>query len=256
MASARNVGIKYAKGDLIGFVDSDDTVSNRMYEVLLKNMITTKSDISICGRYYVLDNGEKKIRYKEKNKLYVMSSKDGIKRMNSFSSFDMAAWDKLYKKQLFNNVIFPEGKLSEDYFIMYKLFLESQRICYTPEPLYNYRQRENSISHSSSNINFDFIKAAKQQMQDVEKIYPDLTQKLHVAYASANMTVYDFHLKSKIACPKKTRKAMQANVKSNLSYIKNDQQLSFAKKIQSYVFVYNYKLYNIMFECFKKLKKI
>lgn len=254
LSSARNAGIKRAKGVLIGFVDGDDTVDENMYENLYQNLVSTNSDISICGRYYVHD-GKKVVRYKEKPGLYVMNSKEAIKRMNNFSSFDMAAWDKLYKATLFNSIVFPVGKLSEDYFIMYKLFLKAKKICYTPKPLYNYMQRQNSISHTKK-INFDFIDAARQQMLAVESIYPELKNTLHTAYASANMTVYDFHLKQKVKCPLGKRKRMQKNVKKNLIYIKENSTLSSVKKIQAYFFAYFIGAYNVMFKLFKQVHKV
>lgn len=255
LSSARNVGIEMANGSLIGFVDGDDTVEKEMYEQLYTNMISTNSDISICGRYYVYEDGEKVIRYKEKPEMKVMNSKEAIAEMNSFSSFDMAAWDKLYKTSLFNSIRFPVGKLSEDYFIMYKLFLSSDKICYTPKPLYNYMQRQNSISHTK-NINFDFIEAAKEQMIGVEEKYPELKDILHTAYASANMTVYDFYLKEQVKCPSSVRKRMQKIVKENLKYVNKNRSLPFSKKIQALLFAYSVNTYNSTFRLFKQLYKV
>ena len=255
LSAARNTGIKNARGSLIGFVDGDDTIDKEMYEELYQNLMSTGSDISICGRYYVYGDSKKIIRYKEEPGLYTMNSKDAIKKMNSFSSFDMAAWDKLYKITLFDSVEFPVGKLSEGYFIMYKLFLKAKKICYTPKPLYNYMQRQNSISHTKK-INFDFIDAAKQQMLAVETIYPELKSILHSAYASANMTVYNFHLKEQVKCPLNKRKRMQKNVKKNLIYIKKNNTLSATKKIQAYLFVYFIGTYNIAFKLFKQVHKV
>lgn len=60
-------------------------------------------------------------RYRYDRRIENYTSKEAIKEMNSFRKFDMAAWDKLYKRSLFKNIRFPEGKLSEDYYIMYKL---------------------------------------------------------------------------------------------------------------------------------------
>lgn len=255
LSSARNTGIIHAKGELIGFVDGDDTVGKEMYEKLYRNLLKTKSDISVCGRYYVYNDLRKVVRYKEERGIRIMNSKEAIKRMNSFSSFDMAAWDKLYKITLFDNIRFPVGKLSEDYFIMYKLFLKANKICYTPEPLYNYMQRQNSISHRKK-INFDFIEAANQQMTEVEKIYPDLRATMHTAYASANMTVYDFHLKQGVKCPYFRRKEMQKNVRRNLIYVNKNTDLSFTKRVQAYVFAYSITTYKLLFRIFKLLNKV
>lgn len=255
LSSARNYGLKKATGKYIGFVDSDDTISPLMYERLMDNLQKTNSDISICGRYYVFLDHKPKVRYKEEKKLVKMNSKDAIKKMNSFNSFDMAAWDKLYKRELFENIKFPENKLSEDYFIMYKLFLKSNYICYTPEPLYNYMQRENSISHTS-NINFDFIQASKEQMINVEKIYPDLIDILHTAYASANITVYDFYLKLGLKCRRNIEKKLQMNVQKNFIYIKKNKNLPLSKKIQAFLFVNGLMIYKVLFKTFYKVNKI
>ena len=40
----------------------------------------------------------------------------------------MTAWGKLFKKKLFNHVRFSENKLAEDAFIMYKLFLQCEKM--------------------------------------------------------------------------------------------------------------------------------
>ena len=49
VSSARNVGIDAASGDYIGFVDSDDWIDPRMYEVLQKSISTQSMAISwIC----------------------------------------------------------------------------------------------------------------------------------------------------------------------------------------------------------------
>ena len=58
-------GIDIAKGDYLGFVDSDDYIDPDMYSILLNNMNLTFSDISTCGRV-IVNNESYKIEYTDK----------------------------------------------------------------------------------------------------------------------------------------------------------------------------------------------
>ena len=49
LSDARNMGMKIASGELIGFIDSDDWISKEMYQLLYENMKENESDISACG---------------------------------------------------------------------------------------------------------------------------------------------------------------------------------------------------------------
>ncbi len=61
---ARNVGLSYARGEFIGFVDSDDWVEPQMYEFLLKGIEESGCDISRCK--YIRDPGKEGSGYKLK----------------------------------------------------------------------------------------------------------------------------------------------------------------------------------------------
>lgn len=50
VSGARNVGLRIAKGEFIGFVDSDDWIEADMYEYLLQNIQQQDADIAICGK--------------------------------------------------------------------------------------------------------------------------------------------------------------------------------------------------------------
>lgn len=214
-----------------------------------------QSDIVICNRYYVFESGKKYLRYNDKTKDLIMDSEQAIFELNNFRNFDMSAWGKLYNKALFENINFPEGKLSEDYYIMYLLFDKANKIVYHAEPLYFYLQRKSSISKQSK-INMDFIEASYQQMTYVEKKYPNLKTCVRVAYASANMTVYNILLKNKGKCDKKIIEKLQKEVENNLESILKYEYWSTSKKIQAYLFVNDIHIYNIAFRLFKIVKKV
>ena len=68
LSSARNYGIPYAKGEYIGFVDSDDYVELTMYEKMYNKAIEEKSDMVECDFIWEYPN---KKRYYRKNKNYI-----------------------------------------------------------------------------------------------------------------------------------------------------------------------------------------
>lgn len=254
LSGARNSGIDIAKGEYIGFVDSDDYIDETMYETLYNDIKKFNAKISICNRFYEFEDGKRLLRYKVDNEIKVYTGKEAIIEMNSFSSFDMSAWDKLYHRSVWEKIRYPEGKLSEDFFVIFKLFDIAQKVTFNPKPLYFYFQRKNSISRNKK-INWDFIEASKEQMEYVSEKYPDITDVVKIAYASANMTVYNFHIKSKVKCPKDKRKEMQKNVKNNLACF-SKENVPRSKKIQAFLFCKCTVLYNVMFKILRRIKEI
>ena len=234
LSGARNTGIDNAQGDYLIFVDSDDTVEQTLVEELYTYAEKWNCAIVACGRNYIFEDGQIvcKIAHDE-SKVY--GFEEAMQEMNSFRLFDMSAWAKIYRKELFEDIRFPEGKLSEDYYIMYKLFDKAQTIGYVAKPLYNYLQRQSSISRNKK-INHDFADAAKKQMEFLDEKYPQMSVLGHTAYASANLTVYDFYLKNGVKCPKDKLLEFKKAVRDNLVYIRKNKNISKVKRIQFELF--------------------
>lgn len=203
----------------------------------------------------MFENGKKYLRFKNNIDDLIMNSKEAIFEMNNFKYFDMSAWGKIYKTDLFNNIKFPEGKLSEDYFIMYLLFDKANKIVYNSKPLYYYLQRNGSITKGKK-IKLDFVEAAYNQMIYIENKYPDLKRCVRAAYASANMTVYNIVLKNKGEHNKEILKKLQYEVKINYNYIKGYKQWSIPKRIQAFLFIRYIPVYNFVFKIFRIIKKV
>ena len=148
LASARNFGIDYSKGMYISFIDSDDWVVETYLLDLYNAIVKSKSDISISHHIgYKDDTGDYYIYiYKYFEKEY-----DSSQFISELPTLELqsivyhTSWGKLFRKNLFDNVRFAEGKLIEDTRIGFKLFLEATKIIYINKGLYVYRERECSI---------------------------------------------------------------------------------------------------------------
>lgn len=151
LSSARNAGLEIAKGNYIGFVDSDDWLDENMYEILLKLIKDNDADISCC-KFFKTANSEELIPSINNEVIESFTNIEGLNNFyNDLYSQTVVAWNKLYSKKLFDNVTYPIGKIHEDEGTTYKLFYKADKIIYTNRPLYYYRITPNSITTSKFN---------------------------------------------------------------------------------------------------------
>lgn len=146
-AEVRNFGLKKAKGDYIGFVDSDDYIDLNMYQSLYELCKKYDADISIINyaaftdeviRHQNITNKESIFDREEILKLYIEE--------NSEYMITPAIWSKLFKKEIVSDLEFPKGKVcAEDFWFVTQAFIRAGRIAYLDKELYYYRQRPGSI---------------------------------------------------------------------------------------------------------------
>ena len=170
---ARNVGIKKSTGDFIAFVDSDDVISKSMLNVLYNNLVETESDISVCN--YVVFKDSMPI-FDNDNNITIYSKMDALKDIITDSKLSSFLWNKLFKRELFDNIKFPEGKIFEDLYVMPKLIEKANRVCYTNMKLYGYYVRSNSyVNTYSPEKNNNFLAFSNECYEYLLK-YPSLKE--------------------------------------------------------------------------------
>ena len=138
LSDARNYGLKYATGDFIAFLDSDDYIEKNAYEKMYNKAIEENADYVECDFIWEFPN---KIRV---DKQYPYKNK---KEMLSFVR--VVAWNKLIKRQLIidNNLEFPKGLRYEDVEFTYKLIPFINKFAYVDKPFIHYVQRKGSIAN-------------------------------------------------------------------------------------------------------------
>lgn len=178
LSDARNAGLEMATGEFVGFVDSDDYILPQMYEVLYGACIEYDVPIAMCGRR-VVNEENKVIRYEYRmDDAVIFSAKEAIELLLKTEKCDSAVWDKLYKRQLFSDIWYPEGVHYEDQNITGRLFYRAGRICHVGQVLYVYRKREDSITVQPFNQHsIDEVKQAELLKKYLDMKYPDLEEK-------------------------------------------------------------------------------
>ena len=165
LSSARNAGIDlaFAESDSLWltFIDSDDYIHPRYLELLFKAIVENCTQISACA--YVETDDIKPINEKITEDVDIITPESFwlCKR----ASYSVVAVCKLYKKDLFENIRYPVGKLHEDEFTTHKLLFSCEKITYNSSELYYYYQNPNSIMGSSwSPRHLDGIEAVEEQL--------------------------------------------------------------------------------------------
>lgn len=151
LSGARNTGIDQASGEYVFFCDSDDFISKDALERLYDKLCRENADIVACGFSHVWDDFEKSGREEifTNSTPGAFSGYEAVKQMMTNNNICTVAWNKLYKKSLFENVRFPVGVLHEDEATVYKLLYKAKIVSYTPNPLYKYFQRAAGIMGKS-----------------------------------------------------------------------------------------------------------
>ena len=160
VSDARNNGISHASGKRICFVDSDDMISPRYVEVLKELADKSGCPIAQCDCLRFSECSEIPTESFEGLNSYII---DSISVANNMS-LSVIVWNKIYDIKLFDNFLFPVGRIHEDLATTYKLIEKSGKICITDAKLYYYYVNPSGITGSKIKINkLDLIKAYLEQ---------------------------------------------------------------------------------------------
>lgn len=245
VSSSRNYGIKHATGEYLLAVDSDDFVTNDFLEKIDKS-ITNDVDILIFSFYEYFDDNN-------------INKKIGVHKVTDILIKDAlisapAQWNKAIRRSLFtqNNISFPEGLIYEDLGTIPKLFLLTNKIKFTDEYIYYYRQQANSIMHTFNEKLFNIypiLDSLKDfyNKNDQENIYRDELEKIFIynTFFIIN-TLGRVKFKNKLMYQKKAVKYLKTNYPNwyKNPYLKEE---NFKTKMHILIMKYNFLLpiYNL-----------
>ncbi len=146
VSSARNAGVKLAKGEFLCFIDSDDYVDSDYLEKLYQSAVTNNCEIACSG--FIKVSGIRKSVKKEISKVAVLkniSEKIEIEQIPKHNYI----WNKIFLRRSFtnNNFKFVEGRFFEDIEIVIKILNTMGDMVTVPDVYYYYRKNPDSIVH-------------------------------------------------------------------------------------------------------------
>lgn len=176
VSSARNAGLAVAGGEWIGWVDSDDWIEPDMYEYLLSNVLEYGADICVCGRQEVYPNRIVNRGWEQRR---ILDTEEALALLLANDIMQNYLWDKLWRRQLFDGISFPEGRTYEDIAVMHQLFERAACVLCLPESKYNYFQRSGSIVDDISLGNrINHYVAAMQRYENMRERWPQFCPQL------------------------------------------------------------------------------
>ena len=176
LSDARNAGTREATGQWIYYLDSDDWLAPgaimKLYDFAIKN----SCDVVQGGFYYAYsDHLLLDERYvKASHEPYILDRETTMLELIVNNYIKNFAWGKLYRADIVKRHPFPVGKYFEDSFWQHLIVHETRRYGVMPEPLYYYRQREESISGGFSMHNMDLLRGNEERLKFLSEHYPQL----------------------------------------------------------------------------------
>lgn len=177
LSGARNTGLRYAKGDYILFVDSDDYLENNVLKSLLS--IATENDIDILDFNCNSITSDNKRRLFNKDVFINERTVTGIEYLSFFSQKykrlpQISAWSHLFKTEFLmkNKLVFIEGIYYEDLPFVLKAYSLAKNVYYANIDVYNYVYNMNSITR---------VKWTSKHLADLVKVSEEVS-KISIAY--------------------------------------------------------------------------
>ena len=219
VSDSRNLGLKIASGEFIGFIDSDDWIEPNMYEYLHEILVKENAEIAACG--IINDYGS----YQTVPTVCDFNGppEEAQRLIYTDTIFPVSSWNKLFARRIWNIIRFPSGKICEDAATTYLLLEQANKVVQTVRPFYHYCIRSNSIMTAEFQIsNMDEEEAWRSNYLYMNDHHPEIAQ-----------LAYDFYLQKVFA---------------TISKIKSEQQL---KYIKQYSYLYSIIRSNMNYILFK-----
>ena len=254
LSVARNYGLKKASGLFYAFVDSDDCLHKDFFKVLINSQRKNKADI-VSTDILMFDDFKQIIEESEDSFSELVFNRDEAIKEYFKPSGERKIYHgfcmKLYKKELFDEIEFPAGRLHEDLYVTYRLINKCNRFVYLDLPYYYYFQNPSGICNNYTEDNFNdecdayfeiysFFKDSKYE----KEVLFFLTFQFLDAFTKASHFIDDVH----------NSKRKEESIKWLRSHVWNIEEIPLYKKLYFTIFLRNIRLFVMIRNIRNKIK--
>lgn len=256
LSSARNAGMEIMQGEYVCFIDSDDSIAPNMISTLYNDIYANNADISCISFLSIFP--DRKVKNTELTRILVLSKKAALDCFLFNGYLTPCACGKLYKRELWENIKFPEGRLFEDQLTIYKVLDLAEKVVFNPEPKYFYLKREGSIGHSKFNKKtYDLYQAINEEYDFIVGKYPELKANMSVAKITWELVFINMMIQSdKRWHDKDLIKRSRKFARENIFSVFRCPYINLTRKIQISLFAYIFNTYQNLYSIYKKIKGI
>ena len=176
IAKAQNTGLDAAHGEYIAFADNDDILDRHNIEYLLHALHNTGADMSKARwRQFGVSQldevaQEAATGAETPSKITVFEHPlaayqtvfckslriigDKLGRSTEARYFNEANWCRLYKRELWDGIRFPEGMYAQDVMVAGDLYIRMRKVADLGVNLYNWLQSAGSVTHQERSFGF------------------------------------------------------------------------------------------------------
>lgn len=245
VSAARNMGLRAATGEYIGFCDGDDLLEKDLYEYLYRLLSEADADIAVCGVRIRYEDGSKKDYVKGCDGVFA-SPQEAIRKLLS-REISGSLYTKLFRADVIQGLWLPEDiRLREDEYYSYAAFARAGRIVSGRQEKYMYiRRRGSSSMEAFSEKQFDILKVSERIRNEIGSAFPELEMPLKANMLKELLYVH------KLMVVRKAGRTYQAAEEELCRRIRKDDWTSSVKYLSR-----NDKLRYCMIKCSKHFYRL
>lgn len=208
-AAAKNAGLQVATGEYLSFVDSDDFLEPGAYSHMVQLLQENTADVVQCSyRDVFKDHTTDQLLSGHEN---AMDAADFLALFTEDWTCSLL-WNKLYKRSLFDGILFETGHKIDDEYFTYRGIMNAGKIVRDDRIVYNYRKRASSVMFSpvsAQQIVSDRIDYLSKRRKNVIARFPQLR------------AVYDSHFLNMMVILSRDENATEENIQVIRKHLKS-----------------------------------